>query len=283
MLIARGTGFDRRPAKRALVALVSVLAFALTGCTSGAATGSKSSGSSPTAVAAATTSAPAAARPGPAELPVKHEGPPSEVPPGTYTTSKPDGFFPGLTLTIPAGWSVTEADSGEIALHSSARPDDAILLWKDLVAVVTHNRSGKVGQPDKGVGSTADALVRWLTSTSDFTVVAEPKTVTVGQGVEGKQLTLTTSASANFGWDDCPDNPRCAAILIDPNHWGPNFYAIGGTEVSRIFVTTLHYPGGDHTFFVTLDATSAGDLAKLAAEAQPIIDSLKLPATYVEN
>ena len=59
-----------------------------------------------------------------------------------------------------------------------------------MVPVVTNNRSGKVGQPLKGVGTTADALVKWLTSTSDFAIVDKPKTATVGDGVKGKQLTL---------------------------------------------------------------------------------------------
>jgi hypothetical protein len=151
-------------------------------------------------------------------------------------------------------------------------------------AVATHNRSGKVGKPLKGVGRTAEALVKWLTSTSDFAILDKPRTVAVGgDGVKGRQLTLTTSKTANFGWDDCPDNPRCAAILTDPNHWGNNFYAIGGDEVSRIFVATLHYPEGDHTFFVTLDAANAGELAALAERAQPIIDSLRLATTYFVN
>jgi hypothetical protein len=212
-----------------------------------------------------------------------HEGASRPIDPGTYVTTDPDGFFPGLTLTIPAGWLVTEADSGELALHPADKPDDAILLWKDMAAVATHNRSGKVGKPLKGVGRTADALVNWLTGTSDFAILAKPKTLTVGDGVKGRQLTLTTSDSANFGWDDCPANPHCVAIFTDPNHWGNNFYAIGGEEVSRIFVATLYYPEGDHTFFVTLGAASADDLAALAEKAQPIIDSLRLPATYFVN
>jgi hypothetical protein len=43
------------------------------------------------------------------------------------------------------------------------------------------------------------------------------------------------------------------------------------------------YPDGDHTFWVTLDAMNPGDLAKFADEAQPIIDSLRLPTTSVVN
>jgi hypothetical protein len=38
-----------------------------------------------------------------------------------------------------------------------------------------------------------------------------------------RRVHLTTSDKANFAWDDCPDNPRRAAIFIDPNHWGSNF------------------------------------------------------------
>jgi len=57
----------------------------------------------------------------------------------------------------------------------------------------------------------------------------------------------------------------------------------GGDGVSRIFVATVHYPDGDHTFFVTLDAVSASDLAAFADEAQPIIDSLRLPPRYLAN
>jgi len=269
-------------ATRAFIPLVSVLALALTGCSSGAATGSGPSASVPSSATRVATSPPSKAGKGPAELPVIQEGAAQAIRPARYITSKPFGFFPGLTLTIPAGWSATEADSGEISLHPTDRPDDAVLLWKDLVAVVTNNRSGRVGEPDKGVGSTAAALVDWLTSTSDFSLVGKPKTVAVA-GVEGKQLTLTTSATANFGWNDCPDNPRCAAILTDPKHWGTNFYAIGGSEISQIFVTALHYRGGDHTFFVTLNSPSAAGLKALADRAQPIVDSIRLPAAYVAN
>jgi hypothetical protein len=48
-------------------------------------------------------------------------------------------------------------------------------------------------------------------------------------------------------------------------------------------VATLHYPEGDHRFFVTLCAVIASNLAAFAGEAQPIIDSLRLPATYFRN
>ena len=91
------------------------------------------------------------------------------------------------------------------------------------------------------------------------------------------------SATANFAWDDCPDNPRCAAIFTDPRHWGDDFYAIGDDEVARIFIATVTLQDGDHTFFVTLDAPTKDELITLATDSGTIIESLRLPTTYVDN
>jgi hypothetical protein len=222
------------------------------------------------------------ARAGAEPLAIYHEGPPRRLSPGRYVTGS-YGFFPGLELTIPPGWTTTETDSGEIGLHPAASPDAALFLWKDMRAVVTHNRHHSVGQVREDIGPNADQLLNWLTTTSDFSVVSAPVATTVGESIQGQQLTLEVSNTANFGWDDCPDNPRCAAILTDPKHWGGNFYAIGGDETARIIIATVPYPEGDHTFFVTLDAPNHGELAKLAKEAQPIIDSLRLPQEFTAN
>ncbi len=211
-----------------------------------------------------------------------HEGPPRPVAPARYVTGV-GGFLPGLEVTIPAGWTTTEADAGEIGLHPTSNPDSGLFLWKDMRAVITHNRHFRAGRVDAHIGPTAQQLLDWLTHTPDFTVVSAPTPTTVGASVPGTQLTLVVSSTANFGWDDCPDNPRCAAILTDPKHWGGNFFAIGGDETARIFIATLHYPEGAHTLFITLDAPDQHQLATLAAAAQPIIDSLRLPEHFTDN
>jgi hypothetical protein len=216
------------------------------------------------------------------ELPVYHEGAARPIPAGTYVTGS-DGFFPGLELTIPSGWTASETDSGEIALHPGDRPDDALLLAKDLAAVVTHNRDQKVGQVRDDVGVTAKELLDWLSTTSDFSILSKPARVTAGSSITGTQLTLAVSETANFAWDDCPDNPRCAAIFTDPRHWGSNFYAIGGDQVARIFIATVNYPDGDHTLFITLDSPNRDELARFATAAEPIIQSLQLPVRFTDN
>lgn len=241
-------------------------------------------GGTPSSPLAATGGA-ASASPSPsglAELPVYEDGPPRSIPAGTYVTA-PAGFFPGLRLTIPTGWKATETDAGELALHPADRPDDAILFWKDTAAVVTNNRTAAVGQVLDDVGRTADALLDWLMTTKDFAITAKSTDVTVGDSIKGTQLTLGVSETANFALNDCPDNPQCAAIFTDPRHWNGEFYAIGGDEVARIFIAPVHYPGGDHTFLVTLDAPNPEELVRLATESEPIIQSLRLPTSYTDN
>jgi len=253
-------------------ALATLAALTLAGCGGDTAPGSATSGS--TGPEPSTTVKP--------ELPVYKEGAPRPIGAGSYVTGS-NGFFSGLQLTIPPGWSATETDQGEIGLHPDARPDDALLLWKDMAAVVTHNRNKKVGHVRPDVGRSAEDLLDWLTTTSDFSVLSKPASVTYGPSITGTQLTIGVSETANFAWDDCPDNPRCAAILTDPEHWGTNFYAIGGDEVSRIFIGTVHYPEGDHTLFITLDTPNQDELATFARQAEPIIRSLRVPSRYTDN
>ena len=244
----------------ALVGMVAVLAA----CSGQGAT------SAPAATATAAPSQPS----GLTELPVIAEGNPQPLAAGSYVTGN-TGFFPGLQITIPAGWKAGETDSGEISLRPDAAPDDVLLLWTNVVATVTNNRDGKVGQPLEGVGSSAKDLVTWLTTTSDFAVIEQPAPLTIGQGITGTVLTVGVSDTANFAEPDCPDNPKCASIFTDPNHWGPGFYAIGGAEVARIFVSPTVDP---HTFLVVLDAPDATKLPALESLAAPILASLKLPA-----
>jgi hypothetical protein len=148
---------------------------------------------------------------------------------------------------------------------------------------VTNNRAGKVGTVLPSVGRTAAALLAWVTSTPDFQILSAPAARTAGDSIAGTELTVGVSGTANFADSDCPDSPRCAAFFTDPTHWDNGFYAIGGDEVARIFIAAADFPQGDHTFFITLDCPTKADLAEFAPIAEPIIASLRLPATYTAN
>ncbi len=275
---------------------VAGLAFvALAGCGSSART--TPPGTSPPATATATAYSPTIA---PSALPtarvfpfVHDDGSLETLASGTYVTGA-DGFFPGLRLTIPDGyWIATTNEPGQLRLNNARGEAPALLLWTDMAPTVTHNRDGEAGKPIDGVDWDSAAIVEWLTNLSDVKVLDGPDEVTVGSGITGTELTLTTSDTANFGWDDCPDNPHCVALLADPVHWGLNvsgvgepgygFFSIGGDEVARVFVGTIAFPDGEHTFYATVYAPDPSELAPFAAAVQPIIDSLIPPDTYVSD
>jgi hypothetical protein len=150
-----------------------------------------------------------------------------------------------------------------------------------MVAVVTNNRNGTVGQPLEEIGTTADDLIAWMTSTPDFKIVEAPHPATVGD-ITGTQLTLVTSETADWGQEGCDVAPRCVAILTDPKHWGGNYVGISGVEPMQIFVGDLPYDGG-HTLVIAQSAEDVDDLRAANDESRPILNSLRLPDTFTAN
>jgi hypothetical protein len=264
---------------RGLVCGLGVLVLAGCGTTAASLATPTTSASPPVPTATASASGSESGLPA---LPTYNSNEAHHVPAGKYVTGDA-GFFPGFVLKIPEGWTLNESTEGEIKLHPDDRSDAVIYFWKDLAPVVTNNRDGTVGQVLEDGGRSRDDVLRWLTTTSDFEVVEGPKQVSVGASIQGTLLVLRASDTANFGDDGCPDNPRCAAIFTDPRHFVDDFYAIGGDELARIFIASAHYLQGDHTLFVVLDAPNHKALDKLAVDAQPILNSLRLPATYTDN
>ena len=204
-----------------------------------------------------------------------------EVAPGSYVTG-PNGFFPGLEITIPANWFLSEQDAGEFALRPNDDPDNAMLLWKDVRVVATTRRSGLANAIVAEVARTPDAFVKWFTSNSAFAVIEQPKAATIA-GTTGTIFAVEVSKSADYGDPGCPSNPRCADLVTDPAHWGPNFLSIGGDSAVRLYVATVTYSDGDHLFAVAWDATSATKLQTFAERTQPIIASIRLPTLYIRN
>ncbi len=102
--------------------------------------------------------------------------------------------------------------------------------------------------------------------------------------MSGTVLAVGVSQTADFGHPECPPNPRCADIVGDPAHWTPpGAYGIGGDESLRLFMTTLHYPDGDHLFAVGWQGITPADLRTFADLTQPILDSIRVPDRYVSN
>jgi len=218
---------------------------------------------------------------GPLRLIGCRDGQHCKVAPGSYFTG-PAGFFPGLEITIPANWFLTEQDSGELSLHPNDHPGDALLLWKDVRVVATTRRSGPANEIVQEVARTPEAFVEWFTTSSDFTVIEDPTATTIA-GTSGTFLAVEVSKSADYGDPGCPSNPRCADFVTDPAHWGPNFFAVGGDEAVRLYVATIRYGDFDHLFVVAWDTPSAAELQAFEGQVGDILDTIRLPAAFIKN
>ena len=176
-----------------------------------------------------------------------------------------DAFMPGLTITLPTGWSIGEHSVGEHNLIPGDHPKDRLFLWKDL----SDGTAKLVG----GVPRTLDGLTSYLRSHSEYEVSPSRRT-TIGVGLPA----LTYVVGAAFVEKECPSYPRCVALFTDPDHWAGNFYAIGAPEVVRLYLATVGAQGNQHLFVVGLDATDTKELVRLTKVAQPILASIRLPA-----
>jgi hypothetical protein len=239
----------------------------LSACQSGG-SGTPSAGGSP---ASSTSSA---ASPSVADLPGGcSDSAPCTFNAGTYSLAA-NSVLPRMTLTLPAGWSSTENNAGELNLVPPGQPDDRLFVWTDMVAVKSTGPGH--GTTVLKVDSKPESLIGWLTSNPDFTIVAKPAATTFA-GNPMQTLTLVVSRSARYGDPGCPANPRCADLFTKPGLWGTNFYGIGGDSEDTLSLGTIRTTSGTQTLIVNLEALNHADAAKLAAAARPILDSVQLP------
>ncbi len=191
---------------------------------------------------------------------------------GTWAMVGPDAFMPGLTMTLPTGWSAGEHDVGELNLIPRDNPDERLFLWMDL-AVVTSDGTGALVD---GVPRTVAGFTSYFRSHPEYDVSASERT-TIGGGVSALSYVVGASRSAKFVRKDCPSYPRCVALFTNPGYW-TGFYAIGAPEVVRLYLATVGTAGNRHLFVVGLDAPDKQDLVRLAKVAEPILASIRLPA-----
>ena len=181
--------------------------------------------------------------------------------------------IPGVRVTVPAGWTSSENDSGEFNLHLPGHPGEGVDLWLNLVAVKSTG-PGHGTTVLENVGRTPTALVHWLTTNPDFRILAPPVRTSFGNTAM-TTLVVGVSSTARYGDPGCPGNPHCADLFTNPVYWGNNSYGIGGKEVVRLFLGRSS-PG---TIIVALDADNPVALKPLETAAKPILDSVRLPSS----
>jgi len=215
---------------------------------------------------------------GPATLVTCHDGDHCDVAAGTYRTDE-NGFLPGLALSVPAGWFLSENDAGELNLHPSANPDDQMMVWWDVRVVVSNHRKASGGTIVDSVAETPAGFVKWFTTDLDFRVLQKPAEATAA-GLPGRAVAVGVSTTASYGDPGCPANPRCADFVTDPRHWGGNFYGTGGDASDWMFFAGVRDSSGPHLLVIALEGQSPSDLSTFEAEAKPMLDGIRLPASY---
>lgn len=221
-----------------------------------------------------------------------------DIPPGTYYTAGEWALLPGLTFTLPAGWSSLANEAGELELHRTGDDHNEIMVWRDLVPWLD-------GRAVVDAPSDPEAWIARLAA-NPCVKVSEPEPVVLGEWIDlrgGKQSELEALAV----WVDVAPEPAYKAagcpntgpvvIMSDPMHWESGF-TVGGDEASdtfcpcgvvqRFYFASIGYVSHKHLLVVALQSYGpSGDvdaaMASLRTDAQPILDSLVAPAIVVDN
>jgi hypothetical protein len=211
---------------------------------------------------------------------------------GTYATAGGHAFMPGLVVTLPAGWSSAEQDAGEFNLHAvgDTNLNDMLSFWGDIAV------ADQTGHPAAGIGTTPQELADFLANDPDL-IVSERGTATIGNAIPA--ITLVMRVNPTGPSDDPADCPgdHCAFPLTDPSHWdGPLGITVNSSEdpklacpcshAVRLYLASIGSASNRHTFVVAVMVYAPDPDAELAIfepDVQPIIDSIRLPAKYLDN
>ena len=217
---------------------------------------------------------------------------------GTYYTAGEWAFLPGLTFTVPAGWSSLSNDAADLELHRTGDDHNEILFWRDVVPWLD-------GRAAVDVASDPEAWIARLAGDPCLDV-SEPERVVLGswidllsdQKADLKAMAVSVGIAPEPAYEmaGCPSTDQ-VEILSDPMHWSHAF-TIGGEEmndpgcpcssVQRLYFASIGYYSHPHLLVVALQSYGPnGDvnaaMASLQAAAQPILDSPIAPAIVVDN
>jgi hypothetical protein len=206
--------------------------------------------------------------------PVCGERSPCKLSAGTWTLTGKYSFIEGAQITVPDGWESREQDAGEFNLFPLAHPDDHILMVKDIVAVATDGSAGVVTTVPK----TIDGLTAYWRSDPNLEV-SKSKPATIAGGIPAITYVISVSPHARFADPECPVAPLCADLFTDPRYW-EGVYGFGAPAAVRVYLATIRNGTEDHLFMIGLEGADAAALKRLTRDAAPIIDSLRIPASF---
>jgi hypothetical protein len=186
------------------------------------------------------------------------------TPPSTTVTLTPqiassEQFKAPFTYTLPQGWTITGEGARYFHLDSTDSPGGTLIVLSGV-------RAGRLDcstQPDVSVGTSSDAMIRWL-STNPALDATKPRPVTLGAATGSYvdvQLAARRQAAAT-----CPDGLQL--VTRDPD--GPQGWGIGPFDKDRLYVLDL--PGRDTVTIVVDAPNGSSDSPTVGSQFQDLMD-----------
>ncbi len=201
----------------------------------------------PTLSATTAASSPEASRH--AALVVCRMGERCDAEPGTFVTDA-EGFFPGLEITMPAGWFFTEQDAGELALHPDDDPDKTGGARQGRACHREHPRAGPYNEIVEDVAPTPKPWWIGSRTTRPSPSWRSPRKPRL-RGPRGPPSPSRSREAANHGDAECPSNPRCAGSVLTIQPTGvTTTSASAGQRRSACTWRTSRPDPGTHLFAV---------------------------------
>ena len=195
---------------------------------------------------------------------------------GTYHIG-PSGVLPGLRLTFPRAWTITDDTAEEFKIVAPRHPSESVSVWLDVRAVKSSG-PGHGATVLRKIGRSPRNLVAWLTSNHDFNIVSKPAARRIGNRIKSTSLAVGVSPTAHYGDPGCPANPRCADLFRNPATWpSGDWFGIGGHNQVRLYLAQIKRHSARHTLVVALAANNHAQLLHLTEAAKTILQSIQLP------
>jgi hypothetical protein len=165
-------------------------------------------------------------------------------------------FESPFTYTYPGDWKYSGQGRRYFSLNQDPADGPRVLVLSDVVAA----KSDCSPRPDRGVGTSSDAMTTWL-SRNPVLDATTPRPVTLGAAT-GSYVDVKLAA----GW-----NQSCPATIVTGRPDRQQGWDLGVSDKERYYVLDL--PSGDT---VTIVVTAyGGGFQHVIHEAAPVVESFR--------
>jgi hypothetical protein len=183
---------------------------------------------------------------------------------GEYSTTR---FKPGITYTVPDGWTNFEDLPGNVLLFQQEDSQDGV-VGGSYLGIYSNVRAAAIDCAEaaqEAIGATPAELVAWYQSVPGL-AVSEPTPVSVG-GLDGLQIDLSLVPRG----DTCSYGPYSGLPLIIGDGVSELHHVV--LDEIGVRLVMLEWGKGNLTLEIT-NVTEQHSAEEFRSQVQPIVDSL---------